>query len=148
MLTRSELTKARAKDLLEKIQSNMFAGINCGWRREMGLNEGHCFGGHLSPFPLSFWVIIWKCPMIVAKELNPVHRTISILLIEFCLCRGERGLWLKQTLTILIGAKRSKLIHRSRAMVKGFFGYDNLFPALSFWVFCSEWKSHICFLMV
>ncbi len=50
MLTRSELTKAQAKDLLEKIQSNMFAGINCGWRREMvgsvlGLNEVDCFWG-------------------------------------------------------------------------------------------------------
>jgi len=71
MLTRSELTKAQAKDLLEKIQSNMFAGINCGWRRKMvgsvlGLNEVDCFWGHLCRFPLSFWVIIWKCPMIVA----------------------------------------------------------------------------------
>lgn len=35
MLTRSELTDAQAEDLLEKIQSDVFAGINCGWRGEV-----------------------------------------------------------------------------------------------------------------
>lgn len=40
MLTRSELTDAQAEDLLEKIQSDVFAGINCGWRGE---EEGYAW---------------------------------------------------------------------------------------------------------
>lgn len=142
MLTRSELTKAQAKDLLEKIQSNMFAGINCGWRRKMvgsvlGLNEVDCFWGHLRRFPLSFWVIIWKCPMIVAKELNPFvaqppsHlRPIDIVLFvwRWMVTRIKTDPYYSNWMTT------SKWIHTSRAVVKGFFGYDNLWPAPSFWV--------------
>lgn len=36
MLTRSELSDAQAEDLPEKIQSDVFAGINCGWREVAG----------------------------------------------------------------------------------------------------------------
>lgn len=40
MLTRSELTEVQAEDLLEKIQSDVFAGINCGWVEGKGGHDG------------------------------------------------------------------------------------------------------------
>lgn len=135
--------KPKPEDLLEKIQSDMFSlrliggrWAGEGWEGSAdegigggGVNECDC-SEHTPPhpflctpprFPLSFWAIVWKCPLNDAKEqtLLPSHFPPPPPPHELWVLFQGGGMWRarEQGYTTLIGSDLPLLIIDTRTLI-------------------------------